>query len=237
MRNIIVVFMLLVICGCVDSVGNQNVDKKYDIVANTPISEKMAISIVYDSSGSMLDGVSNENGKSESKYNIAYRAMLNIGKKLDNYLAVNTNRIVAISIVTIVDGAARVSAKGLLIGKASPFFESISFPRPCGGTPLGRAINIGALQNEIYPSIITRHVLIITDGLSNTGPNPIGVVSRIKKTNTSLGFHFVAFDINGGAFKDFITLGATVVEAFDEKQLNEKLDFVMTEKILLERED
>jgi hypothetical protein len=56
------------------------------------------------------------------------------------------------------------------------------------------------------------------------------------KAGSPLQFHFVAFDVNAAVFAGVKKQGATLVSAGDEKQLNEKLTFVLEEKILLEKE-
>jgi hypothetical protein len=47
----------------------------------------------------------------------------------------------------------------------------------------------------------------------------------------------VAFDVNAKVFDSVKKLGATVVGAADEKQLNSQLDFILQHKILLEEEE
>jgi hypothetical protein len=187
----------------------------------------------------MDEGVSNEKGQTEPKYQIANRAMLNIGLRLDNYLAANTNRIVAINIVVVSDASANLNSATVLKGKASPFFENWvkNFSRVGGATPIGYAIDISTKQNSAYPSITRRNVMVITDGINNVGPNPEHFVAQYKKDNSSLGFHFITFDVAANEFKTLKDLGCTVVESFNEKELNEKLNYVLETKILLEKED
>ena len=47
---------------------------------------------------------------------------------------------------------------------------------------------------------------------------------------------FVAFDVNANVFAPLKKLGVTVVGAADEKQLKSQLEFILEEKILLEKE-
>ncbi len=60
---------------------------------------------------------------------------------------------------------------------------------------------------------------------------------KAEKAQTGLSFHFVAFDVNAKVFDPVKRLGATVVGAADEKQLNSQLDFILQQKILLEDEE
>ena len=49
--------------------------------------------------------------------------------------------------------------------------------------------------------------------------------------------HFVAFDVDAKVFDPVKKLGATVVGAADEKQLNTQLEYILQRKILLEEEE
>jgi glutamyl-tRNA reductase len=64
---------------------------------------------------------------------------------------------------------------------------------------------------------------------------------RLKKQaeqeQASISVHFVAFDVAASVFAPLKKLGATVVGASDEKQLNAQLEFILQRKILLEDEE
>ena len=49
-------------------------------------------------------------------------------------------------------------------------------------------------------------------------------------------FHFLAFDVDAKVFGGIKQFGATLVGASDETQLKQKLNFILEEKILLEKE-
>jgi len=67
------------------------------------------------------------------------------------------------------------------------------------------------------------------------------VLPKLKKLATdqhsSFSVHFVAFDVDARQFSPLKRLGATVVGAADEKQLNSQLQFILQQKILLEEEE
>ncbi len=67
------------------------------------------------------------------------------------------------------------------------------------------------------------------------------VIPKIKaeaaRQNTGISFHFVAFDVDAKVFAPLKNLGATVVGATDERQLNGQLEFIFEKKILLEEEE
>ena len=84
-------------------------------------------------------------------------------------------------------------------------------------------------------------MLVITDGINTAGPDPASVMPRLmqlaEQKRTTLSVHFVAFDVNAKVFEGVKKLGATVVSAADEAQLNRQLEFILQKKILLEDEE
>src|SRR5206468_5435109 len=85
-----------------------------------------------------------------------------------------------------------------------------------------------------------KHVLVITDGLNTIGPDPVTVVPQMNRaaaaSGTVLFVHFVAFDVDAKVFAPLKKMGVTVVGAADETQLNRQLEFILEEKILLEKD-
>ena len=114
-----------------------------------------------------------------------------------------------------------------------------SYRGPDSGTPLGVTIETAsrALMNSKFTA---KHILVVTDGMNTSGPDPVVVVPKINKASESKGspifIHFVAFDIDAKVFAPLKKLGVTVVGAVDEKQLGQQLEFILEEKILLEKE-
>ena len=84
-------------------------------------------------------------------------------------------------------------------------------------------------------------MLVITDGINTAGPDPAAAIPRLKQMaeqkQNRLSIHFVAFDVNAKVFDGVKQLGATVVGASDEAQLNSQLEFILEKKILLEDEE
>ena len=205
--------------------------------------EGVALAIVYDTSGSMKDAVRDTNGKPAPKYVIANRALMAIAKELQTFAANGPG------------GAPRNIQAGLFVFhgdsarpvvKFGPFdaaaFEGFArrFSHPSGNTPLGNSLRLAA-QTVLDSPLPHKHVLIITDGMNTVGPKPEEVMPALQrqaaKRGASVSVHFVAFDADAGIFSPVKKLGATVVGAADEKQLNTQLDFIMQRKILLEEEE
>ena len=60
---------------------------------------------------------------------------------------------------------------------------------------------------------------------------------RAEQEHTTLSVHFIAFDVEAKLFDPVKKLGATVVAASNESQLNSQLQFILQRKILLEEEE
>jgi hypothetical protein len=114
------------------------------------------------------------------------------------------------------------------------------FTNPNGNTPLGNSLTVAA-KTVLDSPLPRKHILVITDGMNTAGPQPSVIMPRLKKDaqakQTSLSVHFVAFDVAATTFDAVKKLGATVVGAEDEKQLNSQLNYILQEKILLEDEE
>jgi hypothetical protein len=215
--------------------------------ATTPVSaadqDGVAVAIVYDTSGSMKEMVADASGKSSPKYVIANRALVAIANRIQTF-ATNTSA-----------GSPRKIHAGLFVFEkdgphaALPFgpFNAAAFTTwargfsaPSGGTPLGNTLNSAA--HAVLRSGLTRkHVLVITDGVNTVGPNPAAILAKLRQeagqAQTGLSVHFVAFDVDAKVFEGVKKLGATVVGASNEKQLNTQLEFILEKKILLEEEE
>ncbi len=205
--------------------------------------EGVALAVIYDTSGSMRETVHDAGGKAAPKYVIANRALVAIADQLQSF-ATNTasgapRRIEAGLFVFSGNGAREAVKFGPFDGAAFQKWAR-DFSSPSGNTPLGNAL-VAASRPVLNSPLSRKHVLVITDGINNAGPQPATVMPRLKQQaeqkQTSLSLHFVAFDVDAKVFDPVKKLGATVVSAADEKQLNTQLQFIMQRKILLEEEE
>jgi hypothetical protein len=205
--------------------------------------EGVALAIVYDTSGSMSDSVRDASGRQAPKYRIANRALESIARQLQAFASKSA------------EGAPRKLQAGLFTFSGSgtravvPFgpFDAKAmidwarrFSSPGSGTPLGNALRT-ASQTVLNSDLRRKHVLIITDGMNTQGPEPAAVMPEIqnqaRQKQADIGIHFVAFDVDAKVFNSVKKLGATVLGASDEKQLNSQLQVIMQQKILLEDEE
>jgi hypothetical protein len=205
--------------------------------------EGVALAIVYDTSGSMKEQVRDRNGKLSPKYLIANRALEAVTKRIQTF-ATNTApsgpRTVHAGLF-VFDGTGAKQAVKFGPFQASSFLSwAQKFSDPQGGTPLGYALT-AASEPVLNSDLPRKHVLVITDGINTVGPDPASVMPRLirsaEQKQSRLSFHFVAFDVNAKVFDGVKKLGATVVGASDEVQLNSQLEFILQKKILLEDEE
>ena len=205
--------------------------------------EGVAVAIVYDTSGSMKETVREADGKTAPKYLSANRALAAIADRLQSYAAGGAA------------GSPRKVQAGLFVFRQDvphaaipmgPFAVATftnwarKFSAPSGGTPLGNTLTTAG-QAVLKSGLIRKHVLVITDGMNTIGPSPAATLPQLQqsaaKRETSLAVHFVAFDVDAKVFDGVKKLGATVVGAANERQLNTQLEAILEKQILLEDEE
>jgi len=203
----------------------------------------VALAIVYDTSGSMQKTVRDSTGRSAPKYVIANRALVAVAKQIAAFAGGNAG------------GASRKVEAGLFVFSGESAREAVKFgpfeatalerfardfSSPSGNTPLGNALNV-ATRTVMNSPLARKHVLIITDGENTAGPTPAAVMPKLKQQaeakHATVSVHFVAFDVDAKLFDSVKKLGATVVGASDEKQLDTQLEYILQRKILLEEEE
>ena len=204
--------------------------------------EGVALGIIFDTSGSMAEAVRDGSGGMAPKYVIASRAVTAIVERLEKF-ATNTASgpapTIHVGLYAFDNGKAKTAVP---LGRFDP--EALrkwvkDFRAPGGATPLGETFGLAA--GEVLKSPLARkHLLVVTDGVNTSGPDP-AAVWRLQRGGgagvEALAAHFVAFDVAAKVFAPLKKLGATVVEAADEKELRGQLEFILEEKILLEKED
>jgi hypothetical protein len=201
--------------------------------------EGIALAIVYDTSGSMRESVADGKGGRAPKYVIGNRALEAVVGKIERFATNSAGRQIQVGLFTFSgNGASEVV-------KLGPFNATIlrtwlkEYAGPTSGTPLGKALET-ASRAVLNSDLSQKHVLVITDGMNTVGPDPSRVlpamVRAAEKKGAVLFTHFVAFDVAASVFAPLKKQGATVVGAANEKELNGQLDFILEEKILLEKD-
>ncbi len=220
------------------------------ILGTTPASlkaaeenEGVALAIVYDTSGSMKESVRDNDGHFAPKYVIANRALIAIAKQLQIFAtnsASGAPRKIEAGVFIFSNNGARQVIKFGPLDAAGMENWARNYSNPGGNTPLGNALKTAA-QTVLNSPLPRKHVLIITDGINTAGPAPQAVMPDLKeqaaRKGASLSIHFVAFDVDAKVFDPVKKLGATVVGAADENQLDSQLKLIMQKQILLEEEE
>jgi len=204
--------------------------------------EGLALMIVYDTSGSMQQKVRDADGQLTSKHVIAGRALNAVLGRLQAMRSRpnRTDLVIEAGLVVFQGDHAGIAVKCGPFDP-QPFRDWLarheSFNR---GTPLGDAVRLAG-QTVLESNLPRKHVLVITDGINTRGPDPKttlpGIQHEAERKQAAVSFHFVAFDVNAAEFSAVKKLGATVVAASDEKQLDSQLQFIVEKKILLEDEE
>ncbi|PWU08196.1 MAG: hypothetical protein C5B50_30050 [Verrucomicrobia bacterium] len=203
----------------------------------------VALAIIYDTSGSMNELVPDAAGGRTPKYVIANRALLAVASHIESFLTNNSSssprRIEAGLFVFKGNGAREAVKFGPFDAEALKSFAR-DFSDPRGATPLGNALNTAG-GRVLGSSLSRKHVLIITDGMNTLGPSPADVLPKLKQRaeagQSGISVHFIAFDVDAKVFASVKKMGATVVSASNEKELNSQLEFILQKKILLEDEE
>jgi hypothetical protein len=204
--------------------------------------EGVALAIVYDTSGSMLQKVRDLDGRLTPKQVIATRSLRAV---LDRLEAVSTgpenSRITLQAGLIIFNGNQAEFAVNMGPFQAKQFRTWLAQqPPPRAGTPLGAALQLAG-EAVLKSNLPRKHVLIITDGINTRGPDPSVTLPRLLsqagRNHQLVAVHFIGLDVNAGEFAAVKKLGATVLGAADERQLNTQLEFILAKKILLEDEE
>ena len=204
--------------------------------------EGVALAIVYDTSGSMLQNVRDADGRLTPKHVIAKRALTAVLDRLQALTAGPEGpRLNLHAGLVVFEGDHADFAV-----KFGPFRPAafrtwlLQQDRQRAGTPLGDAVRVAG-QAVLNSNLPRKHILVITDGINTKGADPTvtwpKVLDSASRQQAKVSCHFVAFDVNAEVFSGVKKLGATVMGAADEKQLNSQLEFILEKKILLEDEE
>jgi hypothetical protein len=203
----------------------------------------VALAVVYDTSGSMRDPVKDKAGKETSKYLVANRALLGVTSQLEAFLSASNAASPRVCHAALFVFQGEDARQAVPFGPFNPAaFQDFArrFSSPNGNTPLGKALEAAA-KTVLQSPFPRKHVLVITDGINTAGPEPATVLARLQSQpqtkQTPFAVHLVAFDVDAKVFVPLKRLGATVVAASDERQLDSQLEFILQKKILLEEEE
>jgi hypothetical protein len=208
--------------------------------ANTSrAAEGVAVALVYDTSGSMREAVRDGKAGRSPKYVIGNRALEAVVAKIERFATNGSARHVQAGLFTFSGNSAAEVVKFGKFDAAAMRKWLKEYPGPTSGTPLGAALET-ASRAVLKSELPQKHVLVITDGMNTAGPDPSQVLPQLMREAERKGVilftHFIAFDVAARVFEPLRKHGATVVGAANEQELNGQLDFILEEKILLEKD-
>jgi hypothetical protein len=198
----------------------------------------VAVMVVLDVSGSMGDPPKSGD-RSRPKIVQAAEAVDVLLKKIETYRTANPKAPIDVGLLIFSSGVG-------VLDEIGPFSydrlkSSLSEVRYGGGTAIGMALD-ASVRNLLKSPYLTKIAVLVTDGESNTGPNPKDVVDAIIKNRNSIGLQtdliqlfFVAFDIDKGLYSYVDGIG-DVVPAADGPGLQRVLGNFFESKIKLELE-
>jgi Ca-activated chloride channel family protein len=201
-----------------------------------PTADGIAIAIVFDTSGSMTNRLAAKTGTAPTKIAVARRAFTSVIARLEAFTKGPAAKPLTVGVYVFRgnDAAVGVPMSAFDPAKLRTWLEKTA---PNGPTPLGAAMSRAGRDLLAVPAT-SRHILVLTDGENTAGPSPEIVLRQLTEASTRasavLFTHIIAFDIKPEIFAALKKQGATLIGATDEAQLNEKFDFILDEKILVE---
>ena len=182
--------------------------------------QRRSIAFILDTSGSMYDML-----KGERKIDSAKKSLKEILKTYKEFNDANNNieaGIFYFSGWATVNNLVPVEKFDYL-----NLVEKISRLEADSNTPLGRSLAYAERELDKNASG-KKYIVLLTDGMNNTGREPSSVWKDIIKTNDEAGdspttLYVIAFNTNKEYFKGLEELGAIVYEAKDAAGLSEVL--------------
>lgn len=188
----------------------------------------VAVAIICDTSGSMLESVPSGGAGNLPKFKLAKAALAEVVGKINDFAQ-----------TTPVE-ACLITFQGTRIPLQK--WDAQSFEEwgknsmlPVGGTPLGEAIRDAAVQLS-GSKLARKHIVVITDGASNGPLSPEKALRDINSGPNPPRLYVVAFDTGSEVFKPLRAGGALISSASGEN-LGVELSALFGEKILLEAEE
>ena len=194
----------------------------------------ISVVIAVDVSGSMGD--SPRTG-GEPKYKQATKALATVAAYLENMTKQQKDLKIQVAILKFSNGVKTVlpitvlDENGLI--KLKDAIDPNNFA-PDGGTTIGYAIESGS-EILAQSGTILNSLIVITDGESNGGPDPEDVITAVysdrnsattmdvKVHTSSQLLSFIGFDVDSSQFYHFHNLGARVMNAGNQTELEDSL--------------
>ena len=201
--------------------------------------EGIAAAILVDTSGSMEDQVVASDGFSIQKIVVARRAVVDLIRQFEQYSRKNPDRPVLVGVYEFSSRDRQQHCRSIVkLGPPNAMTAEAAAEKltPRGGTPIGDAM-IMANRDLGLTGMSRRHILVVTDGKNNKGYSPGAVADAIARQpqEDRASVYFVAFDVSAERFNAVKEAGGLVLEAANERELNQTMDFILTGRILAEQ--
>lgn len=201
-----------------------------------PRKDGVAVAIMLDTSGSMEDKVSAAGGP-QRKLDIARRAVYSIVRQAETHAREQPGVPLLVGIYEF-STRGRSSCRTVVpLGPpdAAAAERAMRALRPDGQTPIGDSM-VQAKRDLDATGLNRAHMLVVTDGANTAGAAPgnaMWAIARLPEDQRP-GVYFVAFDVDSEVFRDVREAGALILPAADEQQLQQRLNYVMGTRILVE---
>ena len=219
--------------------GRNPLDRMIELRQPVEWQEGTAAAILVDTSGSMEDEVAGADGAGTAKIVIARRAVISLIRQFEGYAQKHADRRVLVGVYEFSSRDREPHCRRVIdLGPPAPAAaeDALGHMIPRGGTPIGDAM-IQAKLDLDRTGLSRRHILVVTDGKNNKGYSPGDVAEAIanQPEASRASLYFVAFDIGADRFNQVKEAGGLVLEAANERDLNQTMDFILTGKILAEQ--
>jgi hypothetical protein len=199
----------------------------------------IALVVLVDTSGSMQAPVPGADGKPTPKIRIAKSTVLAVVKRLEDFAKANPDRTVQVAVYEFSSREGVPLCRPVLpMGKpdAPTAWRELARMKPDGGTPIGEAM-VAANRELDLAALASSHLLVVTDGENTDGRAPGDIAREFTRLPLAdqPSLYFVAFDVAAAKFAAVKEAGGLLLSASNEAQLKETLEFILGEKILVER--
>ena len=213
--------------------------KESESAKPAPRQPGIALVVLVDTSGSMRERVPGSDGRPTQKILIARSTVHAVIRRLEEFSKANPERPVRLAVYEFSDRNGQDFCRPVVAmgtPDAAAARSAVEAMGPDGGTPIGEAMAVANLELD-RAGFASSHLIVVTDGENTTGRPPGDVARELAALPSEQrpALYFVAFDVAAAKFAAVKEAGGLLLSASNEPQLKETLEFILGEKILVER--
>lgn len=203
--------------------------------AGTALKDGIGVVVLVDTSGSMLENVTDSGGAKAKKLNIAKKVTQSAFDAIADFAAKNPGKNLQAGLTHFDSSVSELLPIGPPDRAAAQ--QALERMDTGGQTAIGDAMVAGKQQLN-RAALKRQFMIVITDGINTQGRMPEDVVAALQALPEEQRptIYLVAFDVAAKVFEPLVKQGVTVSEAQDAKSLQSALDYILYEKILVEQE-